>query len=765
MSSNASHLRPAAVSGALLASALSALIAPLPAHADDDGEAGSRTIIVTGQRPDAANPNANPNAPYKVEKSADGKYTQPLRDTPKSIVVIPKEVIEDIGATSLRDVVRTQPGVTLGTGEGGNAFGDRIFIRGFEARNDVYIDGMRDPGVSSREIFAVEQIEIVKGPSSSFGGRGTTGGSLSLQSKRPLRQNFVIADATVGTDNMYRGTVDGNATLTDTLSVRANALYHNADIPGRDYVYNERYGATAALVWEPLPGFTIGGDYYYYRYSGLPDYGHPFDSTTQRPFAVPRGNYYGVIGRDFIKSGADVATVNLTYEASDSIKIRSQSRYGKTFNRYVVSTPRAPCQRVQSAAGVCATTGPILPIDQWTVSVGSPQRNSDNSYYANITDATLKFDTGGIGHTAVVGFEFNTERVEALRYAFPATVEDGSGNIISAPGTFIRNLLKPNPVLGYTIPSVVDTTPATTTRVNTISVYALDTLTLTPQLEALIGLRYDDYTIHLDRLAGVASNGSPVTAIHTASQSGLFNGQASLVWKPVEAVSLYGSYSTSSNPSGEQLDGTSVVYGGLTTATANLEPERNRAFEVGGKFEFTKDALATVALFQTTKANAREQTSPGIYETVGELRSRGVELSVAGNITPRLAVFGGYAWIDATVVKSVTPANVGKAFPNIPEHAGNLLVTYKLTDRLTVGGQAYCQTEIHGGSAVAGTSTAPGYCRFDGVARYNFGPAELRVNVLNIADKTYYEAIYTSASPFSFVAPGRSANVSLSVKF
>ena len=175
--------------------------------------------------------------------------------------------------------------------------------------------------------------------------------------------------------------------------------------------------------------------------------------------------------------------------------------------------------------------------------------------------------------------------------------------------------------------------------------------------------------------------------------------------------------------------------------------------------------LLSVALVQTTKGNAREQVSPGVFDTVGELRSRGVELSVNGNVTPRLALFGGYAWIDAKVTKSVTATNVGKAFPNIPEHAGNLLITYALTDRFTIGGQGYCQTKINGGLTVAGTSTVPGYCRFDAVARYNFGPAELRVNVLNIADKTYYEAIYTSASPFTFVAPGRSANVSLSVKF
>ena len=738
----------------VLASALAIACAlPASAHAQEQ-YAALDSILVVGQRQPDANPNANENAPYKIEKSADDKFTEPLRDTPKSITAIPKEVIEDQGATTLREVVRNQPGVTLGTGEGGNAFGDRIFIRGFEARNDVYIDGMRDPGVTSREIFAVEQIEIVKGPSSSFGGRGTTGGSLSLQSKRPAFNDFVIAEGSVGTENMYRATLDVNRKLTDTLAVRVNGLYHSSDTPGRDYVEQERYGATASALWTPVEGLELKGDYYHFRLDGVPDYGHPFDVDTQQPFKVDRDNFYGAVGRDFLKNGADIGTVIISYRPMDALKLRSMTRYGKTFNDYIVSVPRAPTRIGSDPAN-------------WTVSTGAPQRNANNKYLANITDATFRFATGGIGHTLVAGLEYADEQVTARRFAFPATVEDASGNIIATPGGFVRNLVNPDPVLGYKIPALLDTTPPIVTNVETFSTYLLDTIKITPQIEALLGIRYDDYAIELTQAAGTTRAGQPVSARRLVNNTDFLNYQASLIYKPVEAASVYVSYSTSSNPTGEQLDGSGASYDGIAPQTQNLEPERNTSWELGAKYELAGgDLLLTAAAFRITKENAREQVAPNVYDTVGELRAQGLEFGVNGNITPRLSVFGGYTWLDAKVRKATNPANEGGRFPNVSQHSFSLLATYKITDRFTLGGQAYYQDEIFGGTSVSGTAHVPGYWRFDAVARYHVTDhAELRLNVLNLTDKVYYDAIYRSGTPFAYIAPGRSANLSLALHF
>jgi catecholate siderophore receptor len=762
--------RPILISRALLAGALSAAVSTSAFAYDDAGDFDGEdqgAIIVNGHRAVDENPNANPEAPYKIEKSANDKFTEPLRDTPKSVTVIPKEVIEDIGATSFREVVRSTPGVTLGTGEGGNAFGDRIFIRGFDARNDVYIDGLRDPGVSSREIFGVEQIEIIKGPSGSFGGRGTTGGLVSLQSKRPeIGDNFAVVEGGVGTDNYYRGTIDANVTLADGLAFRVNSMYHDADTPGRDFVESEKKGTTLALAWNPVNGLKFSADYYHFRLDAVPDWGHPFDSVTQQPYKVDRDNFYGVIGRDFMYNGSDIGTFAVEYDPIDALSLRSITRYGETYNRYLAGPVGSVCRFTRTATGSCPATGTLLSEDQFTVSAGSQRRYSDTRYLASLADATIRLGDEGFSHTIVFGGEYALEKVDAQRLLISAFVEDANGNVISV-SPFIRNLLNPNPLLGGTLATFVDgITGPNETRVESTGVYLIDTIKFGPKVSLTLGARYDSYDISLFN-PDTSSTTPGFQPESLANNVSFLNWQASALYKPVEAVSLYASFSTSSNPSGEQIDGNGATYDGLAAATQNLEPERNENLEVGAKGElFDGRLLLTGALFQITKKNAREQTSPGIYELVGKLRSRGAELAVSGNLGDRVQLFGGYTYTDAKLIQSVVAANEGRSFANIPKHSASLLATFAVTDRFQIGGQAYYQSKFNGGAQLAGTSTVPGYTRFDAVVRWKpLDWLETRLNVLNLTDKVYYDAIYRSSSPFAYIAPGRSATLSLTASF
>jgi catecholate siderophore receptor len=691
-----------------------------------------------------------------------------LRDTPKTVIAIPKEVIEDMGANSFREVVRSTPGVTLGTGEGGNAFGDRIFIRGFEARNDVYIDGLRDPGVTSREIFAVEQIEIIKGPSGNFGGRGTTGGLVSLESKRPnIYDDFLRVEGGIGTENYYRGTIDANYLLTDRLAVRVNGLYHNADTPGRDYVSLERYGATAALSWEATDSIMLTGDYYFYRMEGMPDFGHPFDVSTQRPYAVDGDNFYGVVGRDFLENGADVVSFRFDADIMPELKFRSVTRYGKTFNRYLAGTPGAICRVTRTVSGACpagGTNAPPTGIDageaNYTTTAGGQRRWGTNRYLANVTDFTAEVMTGGIEHTIVLGGEYAKEKVSTLPLAIAAFVEDVQGNVISTPTTYVRNLLNPNPVLGFDIDVAPDTRNGPTqVQVESLSAYVIDTIKFTPKIWATLGARLDSYALDY------RSNGLPTASV-LRNNVQFANYQASLTYKPVEAVTIYGSFATSSNPSGEQLDGNGIAYDGIAAQTQNLEPERNRSWEAGLKWE-TPDGklLVTGAVFQITKDNARENIGGNVYELVGKLRSRGGEIGVSGVLFDTIELFGGYSYTDAKIVESVIAGNVGRQFANIPKHSANLLATVHVVEGFELGGQVHYQSKFHGGTLAAGTSTVPGYVRLDAFAQWDVNDKlGIRLNVNNLTDKRYYDAIYRSGAPFAYVAPGRSGFVTFALK-
>src|SRR5688572_3345279 len=246
---------------------------------------------------------------YKVDRVQSPKMTEPLLNTPKSVVVIPKEVIRDQGFTSFKDVMRVQPGISIGVAEGGNALGDRILVRGFESRNDIFVDGMRDPGVVSREVFNTEQIEIVKGPGSAYVGRGATGGSVNIVSKTPQNQTFYRADGTLGSDLTRRLTGDVNYVINDQLAVRLNALVHGQDVAGRDEVFQKRYGFAPSVTWGMNGPTRVTASYYMLRTKEMPDYGHPFDINTQRPLNVSRSNFYGLVDRDFRRTSADIGTV------------------------------------------------------------------------------------------------------------------------------------------------------------------------------------------------------------------------------------------------------------------------------------------------------------------------------------------------------------------------------------------------------------------------------------------------------------------------
>ena len=710
--------------------------------------AAPETITVT-ETQKRHNPNADPAASYKVDQSASPKIQMDLLDLPKSISVISKEAISDSGAVSFKDLMRTQPGVTLGVGEGGNAYGDRIFIRGFDARNDVYIDGLRDPGVGSREIFAVEQIEILRGPSSTFGGRGTTGGAVSLITKAPQRNFFAHAEATLGTDATRRAAVDVNTPVTEKVQLRVNGLYHEADVAERDHVSNDRWGLAGGLNVQASDQLRFYGDYYHLTTHEVPDWGIPYDTKSNRPFAVPRSSFYGVLARDFRNTFADIYTLRGTYILGGASKIQSVMRYGSSGNAYIASTP-------ENADVSNSNSNPNL----WTVRANPQQRDAVTTYWANQTDFSTEFSIGGMRHQWVSGIEISRERVRNRAYLNLNTELQG---VIVQPATIVQPLFAPNAYAPWPFPKLLQS--IRDSIANSQAAYAMDNITIAPKWMGFTGVRFDHYQLDVDTLTLASGVHAPVQ-----NHVSFWNGQAGLTYKPEKDGTLYVSFGSSSNPSGEQVDGSSASYGGLTTANANLAPERNTSYEAGVKWNLGGGHLnVTAAVFRTDKENARVSIGAGSSASIvlaGVQRVDGVELGLSGNVTSQWRATGGLTLLDARTVNSPVAAQAGAKFPNVAKSSFGVMNRYFLTDQLSLGENSTYNSRRYGGVAAANITFIPSYWRHDLFAKYDIQDGlDLSVNVLNVTNKLIYDGLYSSSAPFVYVAPGRSVLVKLEYEF
>ncbi|MGH9630713.1 MAG: TonB-dependent receptor plug domain-containing protein, partial [Bryobacteraceae bacterium] len=282
---------------------------------------------------------------------ASPKYTQPLRDIPQTITVIPKAVIEEQGATTLRDVLRNVPGLTMTAGEGGAPAGDNLMLRGFSARNDVFVDGVRDLGPQSRDPFNLEQVEVVKGPASAYAGRGSAGGVINLVSKSPGLNRFFGGSFNLGTDSTKRIAADVNTPvppLGERTAFRMNFMAHDSGVAGRDVVEYQRWGVAPSLMMGLGTPTRLSLNYFKLEQDNIPDYGIPWVPASNnvlsehrdRPAPVPRESFYGIKSRDSEKMGSDLATVRFEHDFSDTLGVRNQLRYGRSTRDSITTAPR-----------------------------------------------------------------------------------------------------------------------------------------------------------------------------------------------------------------------------------------------------------------------------------------------------------------------------------------------------------------------------------------------------------------------------------------
>ncbi|HTR87661.1 MAG TPA: TonB-dependent receptor, partial [Reyranella sp.] len=613
-----------------------------PGDAQNAPAATLTPVTVTGTRP---SDDFQPPPPSLNRLGGD------VHDIPQSITIINKALMQSQGATSLQSAVRNIPGVTLGAAEGGT-IGNNIYLNGFNARTDLYIDGMRDPAQYYRDTFDLEQIEVLMGPSSMLFGRGSTGGVINQVMKKPnLKKTVEVTVA--GTTNAFgRTTADINVPTSDTSAARVNMMFQDGSVSTRQQTQVQDFGIA------PSYKFGIGTPTEVTLYGLLQynhdhvDYGLP--ALNGAPANVSPNLAYG-FGSDHTDQAIAMTGVNVEYKFNSDVKLRSQTQFNYTNTNVVETAPQSV--GTVSNTGVFTLTPSTIFGAGYNIMVRqqSHDRIIDDLTLNNQTELEAKFDTGPVKHTLLTGLDLGYES-----YRNQAYTRTGTCNGAALPVGYVgcTALLQPNSA-GPILPEV----PANLAMgyAYAFGAYANDTIQLLPEVKFVGGLRWDWYYSQIGNTINTANTPSATaTALPYFAQTNSFlSYRAGLLYQPTKEQTYYVSSSTSFNPSLAQLVS--------TTSSTPIPPQNTLAYEAGVKYDLFKEQLSlTGAVFQITQYNALTNNGDGTFSAAGTIRVNGVRTGIAGRITEEWQVFGGYTYLDARIINGIGAGTQGMIPQNTP---------------------------------------------------------------------------------------------------
>jgi len=693
---------------------------------------------------------------YTPDKATiGGRVPTEVRDIPQTVNIVNRAVLDAQNATSLTDALRNVPGITMTSGEGGQ-IGDNVNLRGFTARTDIYLDGVRDRGQYKRDTFALESVEVLKGPSSLFFGRGSTGGVINQVSKTPTREETTQISASLGTDDYYRTTVDVNRPLSDTSAVRVALMWQDVSST-RDVVENKDWGVAPSLrvALSKQTDLTLSGLVLHNR--DTPDYGIPF--SFGKPSKVSSSTFYGDTD-DFFNQDTYVGKLALDHRFNSSLKLRNQFQASQT-NLAARPTPYRVCTAAfNKPAGTCPVSPIGTPVDQITVQSDRRDREITDTSVFNQTDLVADFSTGSLKHTLIGGVEIGRDMTKNQGYTWSARVLDNLG-------TFEPNA---SPT-GLTRARAATHTEGTA---DTFGIYVNETLTITPEWKVVAGLRRDSF----DADAKTITNSTGVAARLKRDDDEL-SYRGGVIYQPDRKQSYYVSYGTSFNPSAEAVT--------LSAAQSLVEPETTRSYEAGAKFDLIDgDLSVSSALFRVEKNNART-TDPvtSAVSVEGNTRVQGFELGMVGRITSKWQIIAGYTYLDSELVKSkdrvaaTTDPTVdtsssanppppmmsiqGNELANTPKSSGSLWTTYSFLTAWEIGGGAYYVGDRY--ITTSNLTSVNSYWRVDGTLAYRQPKYDVQLNIQNVLDKDYYDAVVASEGGRATPGRGRTAIITGTYRF
>ncbi len=742
-----------------------------------------------------------------AEALSSPKFTASLLDLPQTVQVVSQETMQNTASTTLMEALRTVPGITFGAGEGGSPLGDRPFIRGMDSQSSIYVDGIRDIAAQSREVFDVQNIEVQEGPGGAYGGRGTGGGSIDMNSKLANRNNFIAGSFMPGTSNYKRGTVDGNVKFNSLVSGRLVGMWTDADQAGRDAVHNSRWGIAPSLaIGLGTPTRAIF-DYYHIVDNNLPDSGVPYNnpapttlptadgtqlykagdgeplSLSAMPSATTGGQasplagrktFWGLTDRDKDRDTEKVATGRVEHDLwGGKALLRNTFRYERTEQNYI-----------------------------WTL----PDDSKGNIYYGLLfrrvndriaavftdddqTDLSGSFKTGKINHTYATGMEFSKERGNNDAYTVTSTqAQSITGPTVTASETCPRGagaasgynctlLFSPNyndPWVGASAASYTNGQPSQVTNALpqnhnpthsssvTQSVYGFDTIVFNKYIQSTVGGRYD----HYDSKFKPAVSATAIPQQEVTNNIGTYI--VGVTYKPVQNTSIYGNISTAAIPPGNALAQGTDPDALSTAGNANLQPETIREEEFGVKRELAGGkALAKVDFFREDIQNVRITNADGTVSVAGNDRTLGAEAGISGNLTKKWTFTGGYIYLDAILLNAggtgtLNGAANGQAMPNTAKHSVSITSSYRIIKHLNAGGGIYSMTRVWGSQL--NNKWVPGYVREDLFGNYEINKhLDLQANIQNLSNKLYFQQAYQTH--YAIPAAGRTAIFGINVKF
>lgn len=729
--------------------AMAAIGLPLAAHA----QAQEKTMAEVKVE-------ASAETSYKAERASSPKLTAPLVDTPQTISVIKKELIQQQGASSIVEALRNTPGITLQLGENGNtSAGDTFQMRGFAAQGNVFVDGIRDLGAVTREAFNIEQVEVAKGPAGADIGRGGAGGYINLVSKLPTREDATGAAISFTQGGVKRLTADVSRAFGSSGAFRLNALASDGSMKGSRALDRESKAIAPSVAWGLGTPTRIYLFSQHIRQDNVPDGGIPsvgvegfwnnVASTGNHPLLlaaprVDRNNWYGLNG-DYEKVDADMVTAKIEHELAPKTTLTNTTRYGKSRMDRILS-------------GINAITAKSANYAEWTIARTRQSVLQDNKVLANTTNIVSEFSLGGLQHTLSTGLELLHEEQFT-----PTRV--GLGRAVGAAATSTAgpaaSLYHPNPK-----DALVDFKPVlngvyTDGKTDTVAAYLFDTIKLNEQWQVNAGARFEHYNTATSAAALV---NSVLTPSHVEKSDSLASFKAGLLYKPSADGSIYLALANSKTPPGS-------ANFSLASQTANninnaaLDPQKTTNVELGTKWDVIQKQLAlTAALYRTTNKNEFPQlvdAATNTYAQLGKRQVQGIELGAVGQLTKAWSVTAGLATMDTEIKEGLSGNNAAGAVSRwSPKFSATLWSTYKFDDKLTVGGGARHMgkqmrlIDPAASQASANMPAIPAYTVVDLMSSYQVSKnIALQLNLYNVFDKFYVNTLNNSGARATHGAP------------